>query len=99
MQQLARNLTNIPAVDRLVTLWASILNPFIAKPILNGNLIKNVGLINGTNVIYHNLGQLQQGWEITDLNAAATIYRSAAFNDTTLTLTSSAACTVSIWCF
>ena len=39
---------------------------------------------------------MQQGWIISDQSAAASIYRSAAFNDLTLTLTSSAPCTINL---
>ena len=47
----------------------------------------------------HGLQQTMQGWMITDINAAATVYRSQPLNDKTLTLTSSAACTVDLVVF
>lgn len=83
----------------LQTRWASELNPVLRTQILNGNLLKNVALIAGVNNINHLLSRTQQGWFLTDIDAAATIYRSAAFNDKTLQLTSSAAAQASIWVF
>jgi len=81
------------------TRWAQELNPVLANPILQGLQLTNVKLVSGTNVINHLLGQTQQGWFLTDINGAATVYRSAAFNNLTLTLTSSAACTVNLWVY
>lgn len=71
--------------------WASILNPVIANPITNPVILNGVSLKTGSNVINTTLGQKTQGWFITDINAAVTVYRSAPFNDLTLTLTSSGA--------
>ena len=79
--------------------WASELNPIIANPMTNMQILKNISLVSGTNVINHRLGQTQQGWLLTDIQGAASIYRSAPFNNLTLTLTSSAAVTVSIGVF
>jgi hypothetical protein len=79
--------------------WASQLNPVLANPLTSANILKNVKLINGTTIINHLLGRMQQGWFLTDINAAATIYRSQPLSATTLTLTSNAACTVSIGVF
>jgi hypothetical protein len=42
---------------------------------------------------------MMQGWMITDINAAAAIYRSAPLNNLTLTLNASAACIVNIGVF
>lgn len=81
------------------TRWKSLLDPILANPLNNVSILKNVSLVTGTNTINHLLGRTQQGWFLTDIDAAATIYRSAAFNDKTLTLTSSANCVVSIGVF
>ena len=79
--------------------WASELNPLLNQPQNNGILLKNISLIAGQTIINHRLGKKQQGWIITDINAAATIYRSQPLNDKTLTLTSSAPCTVNLQVF
>ena len=79
--------------------WTGILNPIIANPLLNGNILKNVPLINGVTVINHLLQKQMQGWLVIDQNASAIIYRSQPFNFQTLTLTSNAAVTVSLLVF
>ena len=79
--------------------WATQLNPMLANPSLQCILLKDVVLANGSNVINHKLGRKPQGWRIVDINGAATIYRSAALNNLTLTLTSNAAVTVSLEVF
>jgi acetyltransferase-like isoleucine patch superfamily enzyme len=81
------------------TRWKAILDPILQNPLNNVSILKNVKLVNGVNVINHKLGRVQQGWFITDIDAAATIYRSENFNDKTLTLTSSADCTISLGVF
>jgi hypothetical protein len=81
------------------TQWAQTLDPIVSKPLVQGSLLKNVALINGTTVVNHLLGRQMQGWCIADINGAATIYRSAPFSSTTLTLTSNAAVTVALWVF
>lgn len=79
--------------------WKSALEPVIDNPIVNGILIKNVELINGVTAVNHLLGRKMQGWFITDMNAAATVYRSSPLNNLTLKLTSNAAVIVNLYCF
>jgi len=79
--------------------WAASINTLLALPQSNGKLLTGIVLTNGVNIIPHGLGREIQGWILTDLNAAVTIYRSAPFNQTTLTLTSSGAATVNIEVF
>lgn len=81
------------------TKWKSILDPLLKNPINGISILSNVQLIDGSTVINHGLGQLQQGWFLIDIDGAATIYRSQPFSTTTLTLVSSAAVTVSIGVF
>lgn len=83
-------------IDLMQTKWAAQLNPVISNPLNSISILKNISLVNGATSINHKLGQMQQGWMILDVDAAATIYRSQAFNDKTLTLTSNAACTVTL---
>ena len=85
--------------DKCNSLWASQLNPVLANPITNPILITNISLIDGQNVINHGLGQTQQGWIITDIQGSANVYRTEPFNSLTLTLTSSAAVTISLAVF
>lgn len=79
--------------------WAAELNPFLSNPLNDVSILKNVVLMTGTNVINHLLGRVQQGWFVLDINGAVTIYRSAPFNNLTLSLSSSGNVTVSIGVF
>lgn len=87
------------SVQLLQTTWASLLNPLVSNVIMQGLQLTGVSLQTGANICNHLLSRKQQGWFIVDINAAATIYRSAPFNDTTLTLTSDAACVVNLWVY
>lgn len=71
------------------TRWKSELDPIIQNPLTDPLILTSVSLAPGVNVINHRLGRKPQGWFISDVNAAITLYRSQPFNDLTLTLTSS----------
>lgn len=86
-------------LDMMQVRWATELNPLLNNELINGQLLQNVSLISGVTTINHLLGRKQQGYIITDVDAAATIFRSQPLNNLTLTLTSDAACTVSLWVF
>ncbi len=79
--------------------WSSQLNPLLAVSLTQGSLLPNIALINGTVTFDHYLGRQMQGWIIVDQNALANIYRSAPLNSQTLTLTSDAIVTISLWIF
>lgn len=83
------------------TRWASILNPIIANPILSGIALNEIRLQSGQNVINHKLQRKMQGWFITDMAAAATVYKPDVFpfNNLTLTLTASVPVTVNLWVY
>lgn len=82
------------------TKWAASLNPLLALPILNGNLISNVFLTTAVpKAINHLLGRNPLGWFLTDQNSSATIWRTQPFNQYTLTLEASADITISFWVF
>lgn len=81
------------------TSWAALLNPVLANPMSNGIFLTGINLINGVVTINHLLGKKMQGWLITDINAAATIFRTTAFNDKTLTLSCNATVTVNLYVF
>lgn len=98
MAQLAQKLT----LDQMQTKWASQLNPVISCPLVQGRLIQGQKLINGVTVVNHGLGRDLIGWFLVGINAAATIYDNQASNSTpdlTLSLTSNAAVTCSLWVF
>lgn len=93
--QLPRKLT----IDLMQTRWAAILDPLISNNLNNVSILQSVSLVTGANVINHLLGKKQQGWFLTDINAPITLYRSAEFNDLTLTLTASGPAVVNIGVF
>lgn len=80
-------------------IWAAAINPVIANPLNDANILSEIVLVDGVTIINHGLSRKMQGWFIIDINGAATIYRSAPFNSSTLTLTSSAIVTVSLGVF
>lgn len=56
------------------TLWASQIDPIITRPQLNSNILKNVPLVTGSNTINHLLGRKLQGWKLTRIRSAASVY-------------------------
>lgn len=82
------------------TKWASILNPILALPMLNGNQIIGINLIATTpQAINHLLGRMPLGWFLTDNTANAVIWRTQAFNQFSIILESDADTTISFWIF
>jgi len=82
------------------TKWAATINPILALPILNGNMIDSIFLTASTpKAINHLLGRMPQGWFLTDNSKNAVIWRSAEFNQFTITLEASADTTISFWVF
>lgn len=84
----------------LQTKWSAVLAAVLSPANLDGNLLEDVELVAGNNVINHKLGRKLRGWRIEDLDAAvAPIYRSAPKNDVTLTLNAADVCVVNIWVY
>lgn len=83
--------------------WASILNPVIANPLVNGFVLNDITLLSsGPNVINHKLGRKLQGWIIVGVNAQVFIYDAQATNQTpalTLVLFTSSDCKVNLYVF
>jgi hypothetical protein len=86
-------------IDMLATKWKAIIDPMLSNPMSNMTVLERVLLASGENQIPHKLGRNQQGWVITDTNAAVTIYRSKPFSDTYLYLTASGAVTINLGVF
>lgn len=75
------------------------LNPVLTCPLLNGVPVGPVALASGVpKEVNHGLGRLPLGYLITGLNANVVVWSPAA-TKMTITLTSSADCTVSLWVF
>lgn len=86
--------------DLAQTRWPSIINPMLSLPILNGNMISNINLIaNKPQVINHLLQKMPQGWFLTDNTANTVIWRTAVFNNTTISLESTSDTIISFWIF
>lgn len=83
--------------------WATQLNPVIANPLNNVNILKSVSLASGNNVVNHLLGRKLQGWFIVRMRSvAAAIYDTQDSNSSpslTLQLNASAAVVVDIGVF
>ncbi len=80
-------------LDLMQTQWAQQLDPVIANPVLQNNILSKVSLVAGTNVINHKLGRKLQGWQLSRIRASATIYDNQDSNqmpELTLILVSSA---------
>ena len=80
-------------------IWAASLNPLLANPLNNLQIIKGIKLIDGNTTVAHGLGRVMQGWLQLDIDAPATYYRSAPFNSKNITFTSNAVATISIGVF
>lgn len=92
--------SDLPALDMYQTRLKSILDPVLAKEILQGHLLSDLIVVAGANVINHKLGRNIIGWFIVDATAAVTAYRSGNINATNITLTfSGGASSVSLWVF
>lgn len=73
--------------------WAQTLDPIISNPTTNPVILKNISLVTGPNAVNHRLGRKLQGWSLSRIRAAATVYDTQDSNPTpqlTLTLTASA---------
>lgn len=83
----------------MLTQWKSALDPILANPIILGTQLSTISLSTIATTVPHKLGRTQLGWFITDINAAATIFRTGDFNASNMVLTASAPCIVDIWVY
>ncbi len=82
--------------------WAATINPIIANPLVNGNLLKNISVQSGDNVINHGLGAALQGYIVVKNSAAVTFYDKQDVNSMpqlTLILHASDVTTISLYVF
>ena len=79
--------------------WAAEINPVLSNPASKLNILKNIPIASGTNVINHGLGRMQQGWILVDIQSDVTIYRNSPFTNTTLSLFSSGNSVISLGVF
>ena len=95
------NLPQVQNVAQISSKWKAQLDPILANLLVQGRLIPDINLINGTIAINHGLGRVPQGWFLVAPNGAATVYQAAFQPNPTLqlTLTSNAAIVASVWAF
>ncbi len=78
------------------------LNPLLANPLVNGQILSGIVLKTGANIINHGLGEKLQGYFVILNSAAVTFYDSQSTNqrpDLTLLLNASGPATVSLYVF
>lgn len=78
------------------------INALPSIQIIQGQLLTNIKLVNGTNIIEHKLGRELIGWFTTRLRGAAQIYDEQDTNrssNLTLILNSNINVTVDLWVF
>lgn len=84
------------------TAWSSQLNKVLNNPAVNSNILQNIPLIAGTNVINHKLGRKLQGWSLTRKRAPGDVSDTQDTNQSpalTLLLVASAPMVVDIEVF
>jgi hypothetical protein len=98
------NQLNVASIDlnKVQTNIANSLRELQINPILDFNIVKDVSLVTGDNVVDHKLGRSPAGWILTRKNALADIYDKQNSNQTpnlNYILTSSANVTVDLYFF
>lgn len=82
--------------------WKTQLDPVLANPLVQGQIIRSVPLQTGSNTINHGLGRKLQGWVIIRQRASGTVYDTQDTNTMpalTLLLTASGAINVDLYVF
>lgn len=92
------------AFSLLQTQWAQFINPVLSLPMVQQNTLTNIALKTSpvNNFVNHGLGRPLQGWIITRIRGAATVYDTQDANPTpsiNLSLVTSAPVTVDLVVF
>lgn len=100
---LPRVQTEIREVNQLQTNISQLVDPIAANPLINGIILKNVVLTNGTNRVNHLLGRPLVGWFVVGINNSITsLYDAQATNPSpaqTLILIINGNATVNLYVF
>lgn len=95
--------TKDQTLSLLQTKWASLLNPGLASPLLNGRIIASIALTSGDNTVDHGLGRPLVGWlVIRQYSAYAGLYDKQTTNispELTLVLNAAGNTTVDLYVF
>lgn len=105
----AHLVTNIPKVvtdnfdlNKVQDNLKTVLEPIVRNYLIDGLILSNIALVNGSNVINHKLDRNLVGWFIVRQRSAATVYDTQDTNTTpqfNLNLVSSASVTVDLYVF
>ena len=87
--------------DMAQTRWAADIDPVLNNLLVQGQLLTNIQLINGVNVVNHKLGRQILGWFLVSPKSAAVVFEAPEQPNPTLTLTlnSNASISTGIWVF
>ena len=93
--------TDDQSMTLLQNSWKSSIDPVITNPLTLGILQKNIPLVVGVNSINHKLGRNIQGYVIAGMHGVySQIFDSPSLNPSlTLTLNSSVATVIDLYCF
>jgi hypothetical protein len=96
IQQFDRTAADLDALKDRIAEFAQQLE---INPTLDGALVESENMVAATpRALNHKLGRQPRGWILTDIDAAATVHRTA-WDDKTISLEASANATVSVWVF
>lgn len=100
------SLPQFNTTDRILAMlqsqWANSLDPVLANPLVQGQLLPNITVATGSNTINHKLSRKLQGYIVVMQSAPATFYDTQATNPTpaqTLQLVSSGPAVLTLWVF
>lgn len=82
--------------------WAATINPLLANPLVNGQILSGISLKTGQNAINHGLQRNLQGYFVIMNDSSITYYDSQAKNsrpDLTLLFNASGPATISLYVF
>ena len=99
IQQVTKVQSSDPVLNRIQDQLQK-LNPVLANPLLNGNLVGPVALDTSPVAVNHLLGRNYIGWFVVDIDAAETVFRVGIANPAqVINLQASGACNVKLYCF
>jgi hypothetical protein len=99
IQQITKVQSADPVINRIQIQLAK-LNPVLANPLLNGNIVTATLNSSAPVAIPHKLGRPWQGWTLVEVDASVNVYRVGNDNaQQVLNLQASGACTVSVLIF
>lgn len=102
MQAIALVQTQDRNVNQLQGNIKKAVDPVLANPLVDGQILQDVELVTGLNTINHGLGRNLQGWFLVRQRASASVYDTQDDNlnpALTLLLTASAPVVVNLYVF